>query len=72
MDTFFAEAGPVEAIPRTDALSSNPFRIEQDMVDFGASPTTRELSPSPAETYRPPADTISSPTPTPSPDRTGA
>lgn len=72
MDTFFDEAGPVEAIPRTDASNpGGPFRLGHDLVNFGASPTAREPSPSPTEPYRPPTD-IRSPTPTLSPDRNGA
>ena len=69
MDTFFDEAGPVEAIPRTDA-SSNPFRDAPDLLSFGASTGTREPSPSPSPSYQPPPDTLRSPTP--SPDRVGA
>ena len=44
MDTFFDEAGPVEAIPRTDA-SSNPFRDAPDLLSFGGrAPEARPVA----------------------------
>ena len=65
MDTFFEGASPPEAIPRVDP-SSNPFRDDPDLLSFGASTRTREPSPSPTPTlYRPPTDTLRSPTPSP-------
>ena len=66
MDTFFEGASPPEAIPRLDP-SSNPFRdTDPDLLSFGASTRTREPSPSPTPTlYRPPPDTLRSPTPSP-------
>jgi hypothetical protein len=62
--------GPVDGIPRTDTSSSSSFRIEPDLMSFGASTTKREHTPSPTAPYRPPEDLLRSPTP--SPNRVGA
>jgi hypothetical protein len=72
MDAFVDGDGPqaVDGIPRTDTSTSNPFRIEPDLMSFGASTTLREHSPSPTAQYRPPEDLLRSPTP--SPNRVGA
>ena len=64
MDTFIDEAGPQESVPRTDP-SSNPFRDEPDLLSFGEPTRTREPTPSPTLPYRPPTDTLRSPTPSP-------
>jgi hypothetical protein len=70
MDGFVDGDGPVDGIPRTDTSTSNPFRIEPDLMSFGASTTMREHTPSPTAQYRPPEDLLRSPTL--SPNRVGA